>query len=56
MSRLTGRTRALLALYGTAGILTAPWAIDYTIRRLRHTAWQPPAIPHIRINLGRLHP
>lgn len=46
---MTGRSRALVALYGTAGLLTAPWVIDYVVRRLCHTPWRPPAAPNIRL-------
>lgn len=43
------RRRALVALYGAAGVLVAPWAIDYAIRRVRRSPWRPPAAPSIRI-------
>jgi hypothetical protein len=53
---LRHRGRALAAIYGTAGLLALPWAIDYAVRRVRHTSWRPPAVPSIRISTGRLHP
>jgi hypothetical protein len=53
---LTRRGRALVALYGTAGLLALPWVIDYAVRRVRHTSWRPPAVPHITISTGRLRP
>lgn len=50
---MSGRRRALLALWGTAGLLAAPWAIEYVVRRAQHTPWRQPAIPYFRFDTPR---
>lgn len=50
------RRRALLAIWGTAALLAAPWVIEAALIRARRTTWRPPAVPWFRITTGRLHP
>lgn len=48
--------RVLLALWGTAAALAAPWAVEALLVALRRTSWRTPAVPRFRINLERLTP
>lgn len=52
---MSRRTRVLVALYGTAAVLAAPWAIDYALRRWCGFPWHQPSIPVIRLDTPRRH-
>jgi len=50
---MTRDQRWLLTLWGVAGLLALPWAIEALYVALRRRQWLPPAIPAFRLDTPR---